>query len=85
MDAQEILTNDEVMEVAEEIIPVGSEKNFGIGMAVGGGLALVGGLAYKYIAKPLAAMIKAKKEAKGSNSEDELIIVENDAESETEK
>lgn len=60
MDTNEIMTNDEVILVTEEIATAGSGKGFkiaaGIGLAV-----LAGGIAYKYIAKPLVAKIKDKK------------------------
>lgn len=60
MDANEIMTNDEVILVTEEIATASSSKGFK--MAVGIGLAvLAGGIAYKYIAKPLVAKIKDKK------------------------
>lgn len=60
MDANEIMTNEEVVLATEEIATAGSGKGFkvaaGIGLAV-----LAGGIAYKYIAKPLMAKIKDKK------------------------
>lgn len=60
MDTNEIMTNDEVILVTEEIATAGSGKGFkiaaGIGLAV-----LAGGIAYKYIAKPIMAKIKDKK------------------------
>ena len=61
MDAKEIMTNDEVIETTEEIMKTGTSKEFKI--AAGVGLAvLAGGVAYKYIVKPIAAKIKSKKE-----------------------
>src|SRR5574344_1372462 len=61
MDAKEIMTNDEVIETMEEIMETGTSKGFKI--AAGVGLAvLAGGVAYKYIVKPIAAKIKSKKE-----------------------
>lgn len=61
MDAKEIMTNDEVIETTEEIMKTGTSKGFKI--AAGVGLAvLAGGVAYKYIVKPIAAKIKSKKE-----------------------
>lgn len=60
MDANEIMTNDEAILVTEEIATAGSGNGFkivaGIGLAV-----LAGGIAYKYIAKPLMAKIRSKK------------------------
>lgn len=61
MDAKEIMTNDEVIETTEEIVNAGTGK--GLKIAAGVGLAVLGcGIAYKYIIKPVAAKIKAKKE-----------------------
>ena len=61
MDAKEIMTNDEVIETIEEIMKTGTSKGFkitaGVGLAI-----LAGGVAYKYIVKPIAAKIKSKKE-----------------------
>lgn len=73
MDTSEIMTNDEVILVTEEIATAGSGKGFkiaaGIGLAV-----LAGGVAYKYIAKPLMAKIKNKK------NQQEIINVTEDSE-----
>lgn len=60
MDANEIMTNDEVIETTEEIMKTVPSKGFLI--AVGGLSVLAGGVAYKYIVKPIAAKIKSKKE-----------------------
>ena len=61
MDTNEIMTNEEVIETTEEIVKTGFGKGFkvvaGIGLA-----ALAGGMAYKYVVKPVVAKIKAKKE-----------------------
>jgi hypothetical protein len=60
MEANEIM-QDEVIEMTEEIATAGSGKGWKI--AAGVGLtALVGGLLYKFVAKPIVAKIKAKKE-----------------------
>lgn len=77
MDAQEIMTNDEVMEVAEELVPTGSGKDLGVGIAIGGSIVAISLVAYRYIVKPLAAKIKAKKESKEEEST-ELTFVESD-------
>ena len=62
------LVNDEVVDATEEIVTAGSGKGFkvaaGVGIAV-----LAGGMAYKYVAKPLIAKIKAKKEQKKMEAE----------------
>lgn len=67
MDANEIMTNEEVVEVTEEVTANNSGKGFMIAAGIGAAI-LVGGLAYKYVAKPIVAKIKAKK--------DEQVIVE---------
>jgi len=60
---QNEMTNNEVMEIAEEIVNVGTGrglKMFGFGVAT----VVVSGVAYKYAVKPLIKKIKNKKEAK---------------------
>lgn len=60
MNENEILVNDEVIEETEEI----AKRNSGTGLkkAAGIGLTLlVGGIAYKFAIKPIAAKIKAKR------------------------
>lgn len=60
METENIMTNEEVIEVAEEITKNDGYKVLkvvgGIGLAV-----LVGAVAYRYIAKPVIARYKAKK------------------------
>lgn len=61
------MENNEIMyeeyEVTEEETTTGSGK--GLKIAAGVGIAtIVGALAYKFIAKPVIAKIKAKKEQK---------------------
>lgn len=67
MDTTEMMVNNEVLEATEEIATAGSGKGFkmvaGIGLAV-----LVGGMAYRYIAKPMIAKIKARKEAQAQEA-----------------
>jgi hypothetical protein len=62
METNEIMVNDEVIETTEEIAKTSSGKGFkmvaGIGLAV-----VVGVLTYKYVAKPIWAKFKAKKES----------------------
>lgn len=54
------------------------ENGVGVGMAIGAAIVLVGAAAYKYIAKPLVAKIKAKKEQEATGDiEVEPKIVEN--------
>jgi len=76
MEAMEIMNNEEVVETTEEIVKAGTGK--GLKIAAGVGLAvLTGVMAYKYIVKPIAAKIKAKKEEQvialemGTASEDD--------------
>lgn len=68
MDTNEIMANEDVIETTEEIAKVGSKKVFeavaGIGLTVLGGF-----VAYKYVIKPMAAKIKAKKEQQRINAE----------------
>lgn len=69
METNEIMTNEEVIETTEEIVKAGTGKWFKV--AAGVGLAvLVGGLAYKYVAKPIVAKIKAKKEQQAMEAEE---------------
>ena len=75
----EILTEvTENIDVAEELVEVGSEKGIGLGVAIGGAVVLLGGLAYKYAIKPIVAKIKAKKEQKADIelSEDDVEVIE---------
>jgi malate synthase len=68
MDTNEIMVNGEIIEMTEEIATAGSRK--GIKVAVGVGLAVLGGVAaYKYIIKPMVAKIKAKKEQQRMDAE----------------
>ena len=67
MNENEIMTNEEVVNATEEIATATSENGVGVGMAIGAAAVLVGAAAYKYIAKPLAAKIKAKKEQKATD------------------
>ena len=78
MNENEIKTIEEVVPSTEEITTVTSENGVGVGMAIGAAIVLVGAAAYKYIAKPLVAKIKAKKEQEVTGDiEVEPKIVEN--------
>ena len=78
MNENEIKTIEEVVPSTEEITTVTSENGVGVGMAIGAAIVLVGAAAYKYIAKPLVAKIKAKKEQEVTDDiEVEPKIVEN--------
>ena len=58
----EILTNENVVETAEEVIEkVDSCKGIKIAAGVGGAVIL-GVIAYKFIVKPMIAKVKAKKD-----------------------
>ena len=60
MENNEIMST-EVMEVTEEIATTGPSK--GVKIAAGIGLAaVISGLAYKFVVKPIVAKVKAKKE-----------------------
>ena len=74
---EEIKVN-EVIETTEEIATASSGKGFKV--AAGVGLTVLGGfVAYKYVIKPIAAKIKAKKEQRGINAEvDNFVDVEID-------
>ena len=78
MNENEIKTIEEVVPSTEEIATATSENGVGVGMAIGAAIVLVGVAAYKYIAKPLVAKIKAKKEQEATGDiEVEPKIVEN--------
>lgn len=63
METNEIMTVNDVIEVAEEITI--DEPKFGIGkgLAIGAGVVLAGALTYKFIVKPIANKIRSKKDA----------------------
>lgn len=78
MEANEIMVNEDVMEMTEEVTT--STPNKGLKIAAGIGLAaLVGAVAYKFVAKPIAAKIKAKKAQKQAEAEDCYVPAECDA------
>lgn len=78
MNENEIKAIEEVVPSTEEITTATSENGVGVGMAIGAAIVLVGAAAYKYIAKPLVAKIKAKKEQEVTGDiEVEPKIVEN--------
>lgn len=63
MEAMEIMTNDEVIKTTEEIMKTVPSKGHkiaaGIVLAV-----LASGIAYKYVVKPISAIIKTRKARK---------------------
>jgi hypothetical protein len=62
----EIIMNEEVFETVEET----TESGKGLKVAAGIGIvAIVGALAYKFVAKPIAAKIKAKKAQKQAEAD----------------
>ena len=65
----EILTNENVVETAEEVIEkVDSCKGIKIAAGVGGAVIL-GVIAYKFIVKPIIAKVKAEKEMVDTEAE----------------
>lgn len=78
METNEIMTNEEVVEAAEEIVPASSENGIGVGIAIGSAVVLVGVLTAKYIVKPLVAKIKDKKNEQRDSDESDLIVVEDE-------
>ena len=75
METNEMMANEEVMDLIEET-PTNGGSGKGLKTIVGIGLvALAGGLAYKYIVKPVSAKIKSKKE-----SADVVIVSPNQSE-----
>ena len=75
---------EEIAETAEDIA-IFEPNKAGRGIAIGAAVALVGALAYKFIAKPIAAKIKAKKAQKAEEAEANLTIVECDSTESDEK
>lgn len=64
MDANEIITKNEVVENAVEEI-ANADPGKGFNAVAGFGLGILAGIiAYKYMAKPIAAKIKAQRESK---------------------
>ena len=78
MNTNEMMVNEDVIEVTEEIANAGFGKGFKV--AVGVGLVVLGGgVAYKYVIKPMVAKIKAKKEQQRMDADfDEFEYVEID-------
>ncbi len=65
----EILTNENVAETAEEVVEtVNSCKGMKI-MAGVGGAVILGVIAYKFIVKPIIAKVKAEKEMVDTEAE----------------
>lgn len=75
-NTNEIMTTNEEIEVIEttEVEPIElhvcSESGVGKGIAIGGALALVAGLGYKFIAKPVVANIKNMIEQRKAKKEE---------------
>lgn len=79
MEANEIMKNEEIVEVAEEAVTAGSGKSFKV--VAGFGLGVIAGmLAYKYVVKPVAAKIKAEIEERKAKKADDLEVEVVDAE-----
>lgn len=66
METMEIMNDEEVIETTEEILD--EDSGNGLKKVVGIGLVgLVGFAAYRYVAKPIIAKIKARKEQQKEN------------------
>ena len=83
MEVNEIITNDEVIEAANEEVKKGIGDNFKLGLGIGLGYLAVmaimqaGKYAVKPIAKKAVKAIKDKKKAKsGSDTERDIIGIE---------
>jgi len=60
METMEIMTNNEVIETAEEIVNAGSGKAMKVAGVIG--LATLGGIfTYKFVVKPITTKLKARK------------------------
>lgn len=69
----EIMVNEEVLEATQELATTSVPK--GLKIAAGVGLAaIVGGLAYKFIAKPIIEKIKAKKAQEQAENADAIVV-----------
>ena len=78
----EILTNENVVETAEEVVEtVNSCKGMKIAAGVGGAVIL-GVIAYKFIVKPIIAKVKAEKEMVDTEAETTDDTSENSEETE---
>ena len=84
METKEMTTIEEVMEPTMEIAKATSGQ--GLKIAAGIGLAvLAGGIAYKYVAKPFVAKIKAKKAGELFDIEIDGDVISSDDVSEVEE
>lgn len=70
-EVTEILTNDEVIETAEEIVKAVPSNGFGKGLAAGVAVAVVGDILVKHVIKPACLKIKNKMEARKAESAEE--------------
>ena len=65
----EILTNENVVETAEEVVETANSCK-GMKIAAGvGGAVILGAIAYKFIVKPIIAKVKAEKEMVDTEAE----------------
>ncbi len=81
MENKEIMTNDEVVEATEGIAM--SDSGRAIKIVAGTGLSLLAGfITYKYIVKPIAAKIKAKKVQKATEPIEATCVEVKDSDSE---
>ena len=80
MDANKIIKNEDVVKVTEEITNACLKKGIKVTAGIGAAI-IVGGLAYKFIVKPTAEKIKAKKiEQAEENPEDYIEVFDDDEE-----
>lgn len=76
MENTEIM-NNEVINVAEEIVTADSGKVLKT-LGIVGGIVVVGAVAYKYVVKPIVKKVKDKKELADGVTEDDVEPVESE-------
>lgn len=84
MEENIMTVTEELVDTAEDIAIAEPNSNAGVGIAIGAAVVAVGALAYRFIAKPIAAKIKAKKAQKAAEAEAELDVVNDSTESDEE-
>ena len=75
-EVTEILTNDEVIETAEEIVKAVPSNGFGKGVAAGVAVAIVGDIIVKYAIKPAYRKIKSAMENRKAEAAEEVEVDE---------
>lgn len=79
METNEIMTNEEVMEVTEDIV-ANEVSDLGKGLAIGAAIVAGSLIAYKYVIKPIAAKIKDAREQKKLGAENADLALVDDCE-----